>query len=120
MGVEISPRKTPHPEDSEDPVPAKKPKKNRCSACKKKVGLTGFDCRCGGLFCSIHRYSDKHDCSFDCQALRQIPAESSVNYVNGPPQQSDYTTKCKNKHFPCCVGIKSDEMSQLLQNMITR
>jgi len=67
--VEISPRKTPHPEDSEDPVPAKKPKKNRCSACKKKVGLTGFDCRCGGLFCSIHRYSDKHDCSFDYKAL---------------------------------------------------
>merc|ERR1711936_1425680 len=32
---------------------------------KKKVGLTGFTCRCGGLFCSIHRYSDKHDCTFD-------------------------------------------------------
>merc|ERR1711963_1307758 len=33
-------------------------KKNRCLSCKKKVGLTGFTCRCGGLFCSIHRYSD--------------------------------------------------------------
>merc|ERR1719232_207314 len=33
--------------------------------CKKKVGLTGFTCRCGGLFCSIHRYSDKHECKFD-------------------------------------------------------
>merc|ERR1712012_1503986 len=32
---------------------------------EKKVGLTGFTCRCGGLFCSIHRYSDKHDCNFD-------------------------------------------------------
>merc|ERR1719232_1258151 len=32
---------------------------------KKKVGLTGFTCRCGGLFCSIHRYSDKHECKFD-------------------------------------------------------
>ena len=42
-----------------------KKKKNRCQSCKKKVGLTGFTCRCGGLFCSIHRYSDKHDCSFD-------------------------------------------------------
>ena len=42
-----------------------KKKKNRCGVCKKKVGLTGFTCRCGGLFCSIHRYSDKHDCKFD-------------------------------------------------------
>ena len=42
-----------------------KKKKNRCHTCKKKVGLTGFTCRCGGLFCSIHRYSDKHQCDFD-------------------------------------------------------
>ena len=42
-----------------------KKKKNRCGVCKKKVGLTGFTCRCGGLFCSIHRYSDKHECKFD-------------------------------------------------------
>ncbi|XP_067938748.1 uncharacterized protein [Watersipora subatra] len=40
-------------------------KRNRCTSCKKKVGLTGFECRCGGLFCSTHRYSDKHDCQFD-------------------------------------------------------
>lgn len=26
---------------------------------------TGFECRCGGLYCSIHRYSDKHGCAFD-------------------------------------------------------
>jgi len=42
-----------------------KKKKNRCLECKKKVGLTGFTCRCGGLYCSIHRYSDKHSCDFD-------------------------------------------------------
>ncbi|KAL9249315.1 Zinc finger A20 and AN1 domain-containing stress-associated protein 8-like protein [Drosera capensis] len=37
----------------------------RCGTCKKRVGLTGFNCRCGDLFCSVHRYSDKHDCPFD-------------------------------------------------------
>lgn len=47
----------------------KKPKKNRCFECRKKVGLTGFECRCGGLYCSLHRYSDKHKCSFDYHAL---------------------------------------------------
>jgi len=46
-----------------------KKKKNRCGVCKKKVGLTGFTCRCAGLFCSIHRYSDKHDCKFDYKAM---------------------------------------------------
>ncbi|KAI3678116.1 hypothetical protein L6452_37397 [Arctium lappa] len=38
---------------------------SRCSACRKRVGLTGFNCRCGNLFCSAHRYSDKHECPFD-------------------------------------------------------
>ncbi|XVF19240.1 hypothetical protein REPUB_Repub11eG0093000 [Reevesia pubescens] len=44
-----------------------KPKKgpNRCNTCKKRVGLTGFKCRCGNLFCTSHRYSDKHECPFD-------------------------------------------------------
>ncbi|OWM69204.1 zinc finger A20 and AN1 domain-containing stress-associated protein 8 [Punica granatum] len=44
-----------------------KPKEgpNRCTTCKKRVGLTGFSCRCGNLFCGTHRYSDKHDCPFD-------------------------------------------------------
>ena len=41
------------------------PKPNRCFSCKKRVGLTGFECRCGSLFCSSHRYSDKHSCPFD-------------------------------------------------------
>ena len=43
--------------------------KRRCLVCKKKVGLTAISCRCGGLFCSIHRYSDKHDCDFDYKAM---------------------------------------------------
>ncbi|CAL9087809.1 unnamed protein product [Musa textilis] len=39
--------------------------------CKKRVGSTGFTCRCGNLFCSVHRYSDKHDCSFDYRSAAQ-------------------------------------------------
>eukprot|EP00249_Psilotum_nudum_P014540 c24873_g1_i1 orf=982-1602(+) len=38
---------------------------NRCFTCRKRVGLTGFKCRCGDMFCALHRYSDKHNCSFD-------------------------------------------------------
>nr|XP_043626250.1 zinc finger A20 and AN1 domain-containing stress-associated protein 5-like [Erigeron canadensis] len=44
-------------------------KKNRCFGCRKRVGLTGFQCRCGGLFCGEHRYSDRHDCSYDYKTV---------------------------------------------------
>ena len=46
---------------------AEEPKQgpSRCGSCKKRVGLTGFKCRCGITFCALHRYSDKHNCQFD-------------------------------------------------------
>nr|GMD26058.1 zinc finger A20 and AN1 domain-containing stress-associated protein 5-like [Ipomoea batatas] len=42
----------------------------RCSGagCRRKLGLVGFRCRCGEVFCYQHRYSDRHDCSFDYKA----------------------------------------------------
>ncbi|KAL2525135.1 Zinc finger A20 and AN1 domain-containing stress-associated protein 7 [Abeliophyllum distichum] len=46
-------------------VSEKKIVSNRCLSCNKKVGLTGFKCRCGSLFCGTHRYPEKHDCTFD-------------------------------------------------------
>ena len=33
--------------------------------------VKGFDCRCGGLYCWEHRYSDKHNCKFDYKELGQ-------------------------------------------------
>ncbi|KAM0010364.1 putative transcription regulator A20-like family [Helianthus debilis subsp. tardiflorus] len=51
-----------------EPVVVKK-EVNRCSGCRKRVGLTGFRCRCGDLFCSEHRYSDRHDCGYDYKAV---------------------------------------------------
>ncbi|XP_074573194.1 zinc finger A20 and AN1 domain-containing stress-associated protein 4-like [Curcuma longa] len=55
------------PDDSGAAVVAKAKvgSSNRCDACRKRVGLTGFSCRCGDVFCATHRYSDKHDCRFD-------------------------------------------------------
>ncbi|CAN9504776.1 unnamed protein product [Ophioblennius macclurei] len=66
-------------EESPSPEPAK-PKKNRCFMCRKKVGLTGFDCRCGNLFCGLHRYSDKHNCPYDykAEAAAKIRKENPV------------------------------------------
>lgn len=42
---------------------------NRCSTCRKKVGLTGFRCRCGVTFCGTHRYPEKHNCTFDFKSM---------------------------------------------------
>merc|ERR1712038_409854 len=75
--------KTPSSEDEREgaTVCAEKTKKrNRCWLCEKKVGLTGFACRCGGLFCSAHRYSDEHQCTFDYRALaaREISTNNPV------------------------------------------
>ncbi|XP_059083995.1 uncharacterized protein LOC131881216 isoform X1 [Tigriopus californicus] len=67
--VAASPSSSSPSEDADSGAKDGKKKKNRCGCCKKKVGLTGFTCRCGGLFCSIHRYSDKHDCPFDYKEL---------------------------------------------------
>lgn len=51
------------------PAP-KKPR--RCEVCRKPVGLaSGYTCRCEGLFCSLHRYSDAHNCSFDYRKAGQ-------------------------------------------------
>lgn len=46
---------------------SKKKKKSRCYNCNKKVGLTGFECRCDSevRFCDKCRHSDVHNCTFD-------------------------------------------------------
>ncbi|CAH9062999.1 unnamed protein product [Cuscuta europaea] len=36
-----------------------------CWKCKKKVGVMGFNCRCGYAYCGSHRHPEVHDCSFD-------------------------------------------------------
>ncbi|KAK1287617.1 Zinc finger A20 and AN1 domain-containing stress-associated protein 1 [Acorus calamus] len=37
----------------------------RCGMCRRKVGLTGFRCRCGMTYCGAHRYPEQHTCGFD-------------------------------------------------------
>jgi hypothetical protein len=47
---------------------------SRCTAagCKKKLGLTGFKCRCGEHFCGSHRYAEAHDCKFDYKTFERM------------------------------------------------
>ncbi|KAJ0255258.1 hypothetical protein HA466_0100400 [Hirschfeldia incana] len=48
------------------PAPEQQQKRpNRCTTCRKRVGLTGFKCRCGTTYCGAHRYPEVHGCTFD-------------------------------------------------------
>lgn len=69
--AESTPASTIDAKDDDVANAKEKPKKNRCLTCKKKVGLTGFQCRCTGLFCTTHRYSDMHDCPFNYKEMAQ-------------------------------------------------
>jgi len=62
-----------------------KKKRNRCSweTCNKKLGLTGFDCRCGGQFCSLHRYANEHNCTFDYKEHGQNEIRKNMPVVQG-------------------------------------
>lgn len=42
--------------------------KNRCTVCRSKIGLMGFDCKCGNTYCCAHRFPDTHECKFDHKA----------------------------------------------------
>ncbi|XP_075256528.1 uncharacterized protein LOC142349015 [Convolutriloba macropyga] len=60
-----------------------KSSKPRCAICKKKLGLTGMSCRCGGLFCSLHRYPSDHECSFDYRTEGQNALRRANPKVDG-------------------------------------
>ncbi|XP_043701785.1 zinc finger A20 and AN1 domain-containing stress-associated protein 4-like [Telopea speciosissima] len=51
------------------PPPMAVSQPNRCSTCRKRVGLTGFKCRCGTIFCGMHRYPEQHSCTFDFKGM---------------------------------------------------
>lgn len=71
----------PKVEEVLEPAP-KKVATNRCFECNKKVGLTGFGCRCGSTFCSVHRYSDKHGCPFDYKAAGREEIKTANPVIN--------------------------------------
>lgn len=51
--------------------PVKRTRHLRCTKCSKRLGLTGFTCRCGEQFCNVHRYPQEHQCAFDRKAAER-------------------------------------------------
>mmetsp|Transcript_15673 Transcript_15673/g.37769 ORF Transcript_15673/g.37769 Transcript_15673/m.37769 type:complete len:245 (+) Transcript_15673:158-892(+) len=57
--------------------------KSRCWECNKKIGLTGFQCRCEYYFCGAHRYAEAHNCDFDHQKFHRKVLEKQNQVVSG-------------------------------------
>ncbi|KAJ6671628.1 AN1-TYPE ZINC FINGER PROTEIN [Salix viminalis] len=66
-------------------IPQQKP--NRCLACRRRVGLTGFKCRCGMVFCGTHRYPEQHGCEFDFKSLGKEQIAKANPVVKGEKLQ---------------------------------
>ena len=64
-------------------VKSKKKKKPRCGVCDKKLGITAIQCRCELYFCSVHRYPECHDCTFD---FRRSERDALAEQVTGGGQ----------------------------------
>ena len=61
--------------------------------------------RCGGLFCSIHRYSDKHQCDFDYKVTPETPAIISLSKITS--QINLQSSRC---FFPCCRVLRTFQL----------
>mmetsp|Transcript_4168 Transcript_4168/g.9092 ORF Transcript_4168/g.9092 Transcript_4168/m.9092 type:complete len:175 (-) Transcript_4168:1125-1649(-) len=73
--------------DAPAPPPTNPPRCN-VSSCKKKLGLTGFKCKCGHVFCGQHRYAESHSCTFDYKT-----AERAKLAENNPVVQASKVQK---------------------------
>jgi len=59
---------TPEIKPAEVKPPVEKPRRCQNSGCKVKLMLSDFACKCKGYYCSQHRFSEAHNCSFDYRA----------------------------------------------------
>lgn len=68
------------PKELVKPVEQARPKRCQNEGCKVKLMLADFACRCKQYYCSQHRASELHNCSFDYKAItkelltKQMPA----------------------------------------------
>ena len=62
---------------------SKMSEKIRCFTCNKKLGLLGFNCRCGGAYCSVHRADVEHKCTFDYTAEQKRQLSSVMTKIEG-------------------------------------
>lgn len=50
----------------------------KCFTCTKKIGISGFKCKCGFSFCKSHRLPEDHECDYNFkeEALKKLAKEN--------------------------------------------
>lgn len=59
----------------------KPPKRCQFETCKCKLGLVAYPCRCSKYFCSEHRFSDDHKCSYN---FKEDQKKTLLKYMSSP------------------------------------
>lgn len=72
------------------------------------LGISGFDCRCGNLFCGIHRYSDKHNCPYDYKAEAAAKIRKENPMVVADKIQRIWRGLCQTLNMPSNQLLKKD------------
>ena len=57
-------------------LPKKKSKRCGHAECRRKLMLTDMPCKCGIIFCTMHRLSEQHECSFNYKKMRNDESQS--------------------------------------------
>jgi hypothetical protein len=70
-------------EPAPEPQPKVRPKKCEQNGCTKKLALTDFACKCKQYYCSSHRFSDSHSCTFDYKGVGKELLEKQLLEVKG-------------------------------------
>lgn len=86
--IPIEPVADPSPSSAET---EQKAQPNRCMTCRRRVGLTGFKCRCGLTLCSSHRYPEQHGCEFDFKGMGREQIAKANPVVKGEKLQRIWT-----------------------------
>ncbi|XP_022995166.1 zinc finger A20 and AN1 domain-containing stress-associated protein 3-like [Cucurbita maxima] len=68
------------------PAPAQQ-QASRCKTCRRRLGLTGFKCRCGMVYCGTHRYPEQHGCEFDFKGMGKDQIAKANPVVKGDKLQ---------------------------------
>jgi hypothetical protein len=64
--------------DPESEIELVRPKRCQMPECRQKIKLTDFACKCKSFFCSAHRHSELHNCSFDYRQTTTVSLEKQL------------------------------------------
>uniref|UniRef100_A0A6C0LNP4 AN1-type domain-containing protein n=1 Tax=viral metagenome TaxID=1070528 RepID=A0A6C0LNP4_9ZZZZ len=51
--------------EPESEIELLRPKRCQMTECRQKIKLTDSACKCKSFFCTAHRHSELHNCTFD-------------------------------------------------------